>query len=376
MKFAFPRKIPLALLNKLGFFFSFFLARNIFLNLLLPLTGLKPGNKTIKVFCTLLLLVAVTSISLASPEKKGRLVSNDDLFSVTFPTENSGWACGRWGTVLRSDDGGNTWNRQKTGTDFTLTSIYFVDLQHGWAVGDEGTIIHTADGGKTWNLQKSPVHFFLMGVQFVTPSKGWIVTERTHILSTEDGGKNWNIQFKKDDYILKSVSFCDSFNGWAAGEYGLIYHTKDGGKTWIKEAGSFTISSSTGMVEGEDQLFRIVAVTPQTAWAVGIDGRVVKTVDGGKAWKEVKVPVPKNSLFCIAINNSGTVAIGGKRAFVWSVDGGTTWKSPEFKPAFTYGWLYGLTSRGASGFVAVGGGGAIYRHDGGKSSAFWQRSNY
>ncbi|MCX5831914.1 MAG: YCF48-related protein [Deltaproteobacteria bacterium] len=341
------------------------------------LTLLTPKTrKVVSVFGILLLLFSFVWGALASPDKKGPQISRDDLFSVTFPTENNGWACGRWGTVLRTDDSGKTWSRQETGTDYTLTSISFVDLQHGWAIGDEGTIIHTADGGKTWNAQISPVPFFLMAVQFVTPSKGWIVTERTHILSTEDGGKHWNIQFKKDDYILKSVSFCDPLNGWAAGEYGLIYHTKDGGKTWVKEAGSFTISERTGMVEGEDQLFRITAVTPQIAWAVGIDGRVAKTVDGGKNWKDVKVPVPKNSLFCIATNKTGTIAIGGKRAFVWSVDGGATWNKPEFKPAFTYGWLYGLTSRGASGFTAVGGEGAIYRHDGGKASALWQRSNY
>jgi photosystem II stability/assembly factor-like uncharacterized protein len=309
-----------------------------------------------------------------SGEEKQKAHGKDDLFSVTFVNDKEGWSCGRWGTVLHTTDGGKIWIRQATGTDYTLSAIHFVDPGHGWAVGDEGTIIHTADGGTTWNAQKSPVPFFLMGVQFVTPSKGWIVTERTHILTTDDGGKNWKIQFKNDDYILKSVSFCDPLNGWAAGEYGLIYHTKDGGKTWVKEAGSFTISESTGMVEGEDQLFSIAAVTPHIAWAVGIDGHVTKTINGGKTWKRVKVPAPKNSLFCIAASKTGTVAIGGKRTFIWSVDGGITWKTPDFKPPITYGWLYGLTNRGASGFVAVGWEGAIYQ--GGNTSASWQRADY
>ena len=343
----------------------------IALRLLPPIT-----RKVIRIFCTLLLLLSVAGSAIAAPEKKGRQISHDDLFSITFPTENNGWTCGRWGTVLYTADGGITWSRQETGTDYTLTSISFVDLQHGWAVGDEGTIIHTADGGNTWKQQKSPVPFFLMGVQFVTPKNGWIVTERTHILSTEDGGENWKVQFKQDDFILKSISFCDPLNGWAAGEYGLIYHTKDGGKSWVKEAGSFVISETTGIVQGEDQLFNIAAITPQIAWAVGIDGRVVRTVDGGKTWKSVNVPVPKNSLFCIAINKTGTVAIGGKCAFIWSADGGTTWSTPEFKPAITYGWLYGLTNRGASGFVAVGLEGAIYLYNPGKTSALWQRTNY
>ena len=175
-------------------------------------------------------------------QQKKQQEMSEDLLSVSFPTEKEGWACGRWGTVLHTADGGKTWMLQPSGTENTLVSIYFVDPQNGWAVGEEGTILHTADGGKTWEKQKSPVPFYLMKVYFVTPLKGWIVGERTHILSTVDGGKTWNIQFKDEDFILKSVSFCDELHGWAVGEYGFIYHTKDGGANWMKQAGHFDIS--------------------------------------------------------------------------------------------------------------------------------------
>jgi photosystem II stability/assembly factor-like uncharacterized protein len=326
------------------------------------------------IFITLLLF-CLTMINVFAAPLTGQKVW-DDLFSVSFPTESEGWACGRWGTVLHSVDGGKTWARQETGTDYTLSSVSFVDAKHGWAVGDEGTIIHTSDGGKTWKKQKSPVPFFLMGVQFVTPMKGWIVTERTHILNTEDGGSTWKVQFKEDDFIFKAVSFCDDLNGWVVGEYGLIYHTKDGGKTWIKQAGSLTISDSTGKIEGGDQLFGVVAINPEVAWAVGIDGKVVRTTDRGKTWKNVSVPVPKNPLFCIAASRAGTIMIGGKRTFIWSADGGITWKVPDFIPAITYGWLYGLTHHGESGFVAVGWGGAIYRNDDSKMLTSWQKVEY
>lgn len=298
----------------------------------------------------------------------------DDLFSVSFPNENDGWACGRWGTVLHTSNGGKTWVHQKTGLVATLTSIYFVDPKNGWAVGDQGTIIHTKDGGKNWEKQKSPVSFYLMGVCFVNASKGWIVTERTNILFTDDGGKNWSIQFKDEDYVLKAVSFCDPNNGWAVGEFGYTYHTKDGGATWEKQFGKFGMSEETGDIESEPMLFSVVAVNPQTAWAVGIEGLVINTTDGGKTWKQANTGVPKIHLFSVASDRKGAIMITGNRSGLISTNNGRTWKTMVFDPPITYNWIYKVAQRGSSGFIAVGREGAIYRSD--SITNPWQKISY
>jgi photosystem II stability/assembly factor-like uncharacterized protein len=314
----------------------------------------------------------VSCAPVSQPKKQAEFT--EDILSVTFPNKEEGWACGRWGTVLHTADGGKTWTPQSSGTENTLCSIYFVDSQNGWAVGEEETILHTTDGGKAWEKQKSPVPFSLMKAYFVTPEKGWIVGERTHVLFTVDGGKTWNVQFKDEDFILKSISFCDPLNGWAVGEYGFIYHTKDGGATWKKEAGFFDISEKTGEVVAGIFLFDVVAVDPLTAWAVGIDGYVTRTVDGGKTWKEVKTGAPKAQLFCVTSNRAETILIGGNSTFLISTDSGKTWKSPSCEPPITYGWLYGLARRGAADFVAVGWEGSLYFSDGKDPSGPWRRA--
>jgi photosystem II stability/assembly factor-like uncharacterized protein len=312
------------------------------------------------VFALLFVLACwLPSPSHSAPPKESKALY-EDLLSVSFPTEKDGWACGRWGTMLHTSDGGTTWTHQDSGVDYTLSSLSFVDARHGWAVGDEGIIIHTKDGGTTWTKQASPVKYFLMGVHFATPQKGWIVTERTTILHTENGGATWQVQFKDVDYILKSVSFCDEKNGWAAGEYGYIYRTDDGGKTWKHQAGKFGISEETGELVGGNFLFGIRAVNPKTAWAVGIDGYVTKTTDGGATWTTVEVPIPKVALYTVATTTSGAIAIGGDGIFLWSPDQGKTWKQPEFTPSIRYGWVYGMTARGTANVVTVGLEGAIY----------------
>jgi photosystem II stability/assembly factor-like uncharacterized protein len=316
-------------------------------------------------------LLCVVSGSEGANQITPQRTFSDDLFSVSFPTENEGWACGRWGTVLHTADGGKTWMPQETGTDYTLTSIAFVDARHGWAVGDEGTIIHTADGGKTWKKQKSPVPYFLMDVAFISPARGWIVTERTHILSTEDGGNTWKVQFKEDDFILKAISFSDAQNGWAVGEYGLIYHTRDSGRKWVKEAGGFGVSEETGDIIADPYLFDVMAIDAQTAWAVGIEGQVTRTTDGGRTWKKVETKAPKSTLFCIGGDKRNTINVGGDGIFLTSTDGGMTWKAPKFGPPITYSWLYGLSRRGTSEFVTVGFEGAVYQ----TSSGNWVKVN-
>jgi photosystem II stability/assembly factor-like uncharacterized protein len=283
----------------------------------------------------------------------------DDLFSLSFPTEKDGWASGRWGCILHTQDGGKTWVRENTNTDYTLSSIFFLDANNGWAVGDGGTILHSTDGGKTWEKQKSPVDFFLMDVCFVSPLKGFIVSERTHILSTEDGGETWKVQFTDQDFILKAITFSDSFNGWAVGEYGFIYHTSDGGTTWVKQSGYFTISDLTGDIEGANYLFAAEALDAQRVWAVGVDGYVLKTEDGGKTWQEVS-GMPKTHLFGVSSDKKSTILICGNGTFILSADGGKTWDTSEFKPPITYNWLYKAKYIPSSGFITVGSEGAIY----------------
>jgi photosystem II stability/assembly factor-like uncharacterized protein len=309
----------------------------------------------------ILLFGPISASSTASPDRAGKKV-NQDLFSVSFVTEKKGWTCGRWGTILHSDDGGKTWRQQNSTTDYTLSSIRFIDLNHGWAVGNGGTILHTQNGGKTWEKQKSPISTFLMGVHFADGRKGWAVGERTHILHTADGGKTWKVQFKDEDYILKSISFCDGRNGWAAGEYGLIYHTADGGATWSKQAGGLSFSEETGDLIAGNILFDVVAINPKEAWVVGIDGYVAKTTDGGITWQQVKKGIPKVHLFGVARSEGKIVTVGNAYVLI-SGDDGSTFRAAQADPETTYGYLYAVSPRCKAGFVAVGKGGWIYLAD-------------
>jgi photosystem II stability/assembly factor-like uncharacterized protein len=326
-------------------------------------------NLTSMVIMTIAVVLAPLLLFAAQPVKV-----HQDLLSVSFPTDRDGWACGRWGTVLHTADGAMTWNSQKSGTDFTLSGIHFVDALNGWAVGDQGVIIHTKDGGLTWIKQKSPVPYYLMAVQFVTASKGWIVTERTTILSTDDGGETWRVQFKDQDFILRSLSFCDEQNGWAVGEYGFTYHTDNGGRTWQHQTGEYELSMETMSMKGGNFLFDVIALNPKTAWVIGIDGYVARTEDGGESWIPVTEGIPKQHLFGIATDMKGTFFICGDALLLQEATGTSSFSTMKTIPPITYGWLYRIAPRGASGFVAVGKEGWIYVSN--PQGTDWQKVRY
>ncbi len=278
----------------------------------------------------------------ACPSSGTEPILQQDLFSVAFPDQTHGWACGRWGRILHTSDGGATWTVQASGTDFTLTGVSFPDTHTGWIVGDRGTILHTADGGRSWVRQQSPVDLYLMGVCFVDSSTGWIVGERAHILHTEDGGKTWSVQFEGPDVILKGISFCDPEHGWAAGEYGYIYHTRDRGAHWEHQAGWLRVSEETGDVDAGTSLFAVCAVSPSDAWVAGMEGYVAVTRDGGATWQERTRDIPKAHVFGIRADPRGRVLLAGNGLLLTSSDSGGTFRAASAEPPIIYGWLYGL----------------------------------
>ncbi len=54
-------------------------------------------------------------------------------------------------------DGGRSWTNSSVPGDLTFSGVYFADPMRGWVSGEFGVIFQTQDGGKTWNKQKSPV---------------------------------------------------------------------------------------------------------------------------------------------------------------------------------------------------------------------------
>jgi len=92
--------------------------------------------------------------------------------------------------ILFTADGGARWTRQ-TYLGGGIFALDFVSATQGWGVGNFGTIIHTEDGGQSWTLQRSgPIDEpALEDVQFIDTTRGWALRADGILLKTTTGGK-------------------------------------------------------------------------------------------------------------------------------------------------------------------------------------------
>ena len=122
---------------------------------------------------------------------------------------------GENGTILRTTDGGTTWNSQTSGTTVRLEGVSFTDSNNGTAVGDNGTILRTTDGGTTWNSQISGTTNNLNSVSFIDSDNGTAVGYDGTILRTTNGGVSFveeeEIEEIPNEYAL-SQNYPNPFN--------------------------------------------------------------------------------------------------------------------------------------------------------------------
>jgi photosystem II stability/assembly factor-like uncharacterized protein len=193
----------------------------------------------------------------------GEITVPDDLFAVSVVDSSIALAAGYWGSIYRTEDGGETWEKTESGTKRLIYGISMADSTHGWAVGQLSLVLYTSDGGKTWQRQSTPkddqgVHLF--AVQAVSQTQALIVGEWGTRLLTEDGGKSWqdnSLTISEDhpqfvwltvpdqekvrrgeavfeDVTLNDVS-CLASNRqfcWIIGEFAYLFRSEDGGKSW------------------------------------------------------------------------------------------------------------------------------------------------
>jgi len=72
-------------------------------------------------------------------------------FRTVFSRDGHVWLAGNPGsTIWHSSDLGQTWQMQRTGQTVPLAKLHFASAERGWGVGALGTVVRTGDGGRTW----------------------------------------------------------------------------------------------------------------------------------------------------------------------------------------------------------------------------------
>jgi photosystem II stability/assembly factor-like uncharacterized protein len=207
--------------------------------------------------------------------------------AISFPSENIGWAVGTssaGGLIYKTVDGGLSWTQQTPGTNNSILTVHFVNDSIGWFASDYASVsandpvvlAYTTNGGTTWtnvDLSLIGTNTPIRSIYFLDANLGWFVGDGGLIGQTVDGGLNWNSPFTGDFSIMRNVNFQSPSTGWFVGNNGRIYTSSDSGTTWTQQN------------SGSTQILNDIAIAgPNEIYVCGNSNTVLKTNNGGTNW--------------------------------------------------------------------------------------------
>src|SRR5215203_4014703 len=94
------------------------------------------------------------------------------------------------------------WIKQTVNTTASFRGLSVVNEKTVWASGTNGTVIRTIDGGKTWNVFSVPgaEKLDFRDIEAFDANTAYTLSigngDASRIYKTTDGGKTWKEQFK------------------------------------------------------------------------------------------------------------------------------------------------------------------------------------
>jgi len=310
--------------------------------------------------------------------RSGAVVADSTLHDVCAVGRKC-WAVGERGTILRSDDEGQTWSSRVLPADCSLRSVSFLTDKIGFVAGfalnpftqtDQGVLLTTVDGGTTWqpmgDQQQLPG---LRAVKFFDMDRGFVVATASgdqpgRLMKTEDGGLSWKL-VKSDaraaDWI--DICFLRPSEGIVVGRrqsYGLL----NSGKLSVQAYPRRTMQSVNAASLTQDG----------RAWLAGDGGFLLTSTNRGIGWKVPQSGFRRNIRdvfrFRTVVHRGDQVCVAGTPAssILRSDDAGANW---TVVPCANGGSIERMVRVGTQSLLAVGSWGMIQRSDDfGRS---WQR---
>ena len=288
-----------------------------------------------------------------------------------------------------------SWELRPTGTTSGLRGLAAVSERVAWVSGSGGTVLRTVDGGATWQNVAPPdaAGQAFRDIEAFTADHVVLLAigpgEASRVYVTENGGATWTKTFQNTEpaAFYDCMSFFDRHRGLVMGDpvggKFQILATEDGGKSWA-------LVPSSGMPDALPGEFGFAAsgtcietAGGRDAW-FGTGGDVVSRVfhsgDRGRTWDVVETPVasaPAGGIFSLAFADPRHgIIVGGDfldptnapDGAAYTTDRGATWIPADGPGEYRSGsaWIPRLPKTA----IAVGPTGSDVTTDGGRS---WTR---
>lgn len=175
----------------------------------------------------------------SASEKMNAAVIPPPLMDVWFANENTGFAVGAFGSLLKTADGGKTWQdlSKKVGN----TNGYHLNAVTGTADGavfvggEAGFLSYSSDMGETWQVADLGYDGSIFTfIKTYDGSRVFATGLRGNTFVSFDKGASWERVPSNVDYSLSAGTLFDGNNVLLSGSGGTTAVSVDGGQTFVK----------------------------------------------------------------------------------------------------------------------------------------------
>jgi len=199
-------------------------------------------------------------------------------------------------------------------------------------------VLKSTDGGKTWNPVNDGLGNLYIGSLFMSPRDANVLLagagnnsylEGSGIYLTTDGGAHWRLVMDTAPHAVTSVEFSvlDPTLAYAGGQHVFAVST-DGGQTWQRRERREGRWGPLGIAPGFPIDFQVDPRDPERLFANNYGGGNFLSEDGGRTWTSASQGYTGADIRSLVVDpkNPAAVFVNGRSGPFLSQDGGQSWR--------------------------------------------------